>query len=318
MSVEVTRGHTTFALLRQEIHSDQRYKTPYWVGIHRDPISEIRNSGICYAVLRFPACFIEIYPQHASSDFLDFYPEQRSYSLIYARDPLGSTISLDHRSDTTSSIGDPLRSKIQSRKLEGSNGIQDLLVKLHQGILLDDGSNTVISEIFWDHISDFGILGYLPLTLARTWGIPAPRWFLFPAPHTVWEKEMIFFLLYSCISNLFSRYPENFKSLDLSLWDDLFLEVMSGRIFAKFDIAPKAQLWPEHFETDSVRYRYMTLQIVYLGVVIIDLRSGQFRDLPIIWQWGKIASTSNTYQIASNRSERWWIWLRSTSPCNLH
>ena len=49
---------------------------------------------------------------------------------------------------------------------------------------------------------------------------------------------------------------------------------MSGRIFAKFDIAPKAQLWSEHFETCSVKYEYMILQIVYLGFVI-SLTSGQ-------------------------------------------
>ena len=55
---------------------------------------------------------------------------------------------------------------------------------------------------------------------------------------------------------------------------DLVLEVMSGRIFTKFDIAPKAQLWPEHFETCSVQYEYRTLQIVYLGFVI-SLTSGQ-------------------------------------------
>ena len=43
---------------------------------------------------------------------------------------------------------------------------------------------------------------------------------------------------------------------------------MSGRIFAKFDIAPKAQLSPKHFETCSVQYGYRTLQIVYLRFVI--------------------------------------------------
>ena len=40
-------------------------------------------------------------------------------------------------------------------------------------------------------------------------------------------------------------------------------------------------------------------RILYVG----DLRSGQFRDLPIISQWGKNLSTSNTSQICSNRSE---------------
>ena len=63
---------------------------------------------------------------------------------------------------------------------------------------------------------------------------------------------------------------------------------MSGRIFAKFDIAPKAQLSPEHFETCSVQYGYRTLQIVYLGFVM-SLTSGQvnFVTSPIISQWAK-------------------------------
>ena len=60
----------------------------------------------------------------------------------------------------------------------------------------------------------------------------------------------------------------------------LFL-VMAGRIFAKFDIAPKAQLSSEHFETCSVQYGYRTLQVVFRICHIIDLRPGQFRDLPI-------------------------------------
>ena len=70
----------------------------------------------------------------------------------------------------------------------------------------------------------------------------------------------------------------------LSLYDlwlvryEHVLEVMSGRIFSKFDIAPKAQLLPEHFETCSVQCGYMTLQIVYLGFVI-SLTSGQVNFL---------------------------------------
>ena len=59
---------------------------------------------------------------------------------------------------------------------------------------------------------------------------------------------------------------------------------MSGRIFAKFDIASKHSFDPN---TCSVQYRYMTLQSVYLGFVI-SLTSGQFRDMPIVSQWGKI------------------------------
>ena len=86
-----------------------------------------------------------------------------------------------------------------------------------------------------------------------------------------------------------------------------FLEVMSGRIFAKFDIAPKAQVRPKHFETCSMHgmgYGHGTAQIAYPGFChIIDLRSGYFRDLPFNGQSMGKSSTSNTYQISSNRSK---------------
>ena len=36
------------------------------------------------------------------------------------------------------------------------------IVELYHGIRLDHGSNTAVSrEIFWDHISDFGIHGHV-------------------------------------------------------------------------------------------------------------------------------------------------------------
>ena len=84
--------------------------------------------------------------------------------------------------------------------------------------------------------------------------------------------------------------------------------------FCKFDIASKAQLWPEHFETCSVQYGYMTLQIAYLG---LSYHWPQVRSIswPALYKsMREKSSTSNTYQIASNRSEWWWMWLRMTSP----
>ena len=83
------------------------------------------------------------------------------------------------------------------------------------------------------------------LTLARTWGGGGG---VRPPPFE-WEISMLV------------RY-------------NLFLEVMLGCIFAKFDIVPKAQLWPNHFETCSVQYRHRTLQISYLRFSL-SLTSGQ-------------------------------------------
>ena len=107
--------------------------------------------------------------------------------------------------------------------------------------------------------------------------------------------------LHSCISN---RSPECLKILSLcDLWlgrYDLVLVVMSDRIFAKFGISPKAQLWPKHFETCSVQYGYRTLQIVYLGF-FISLTSGKvnFVTCPCYKSMGKIPQISISYlQIA--------------------
>ena len=95
------------------------------------------------------------------------------------------------------------------------------------------------------------------LTLTRTWGgggvrCHPPGGFLSWTSHRLrWRADF----LHTCISN-FS--PDCLKMLSLcDLWllrYGLVLEVMSGRIFAKFEIAPKTQLWPEHFETCSVQY----------------------------------------------------------------
>ena len=42
--------HRSSFVIRQEILSDPRSKTPYCCGIHRDPISDKRNSRIFYAL----------------------------------------------------------------------------------------------------------------------------------------------------------------------------------------------------------------------------------------------------------------------------
>ena len=86
---------------------------------------------------------------------------------------------------------------------------------------------------------------------------------------------------------------------------DLVLEVMSSRIFAKYDIAPKAQFSPEHFETCSMQYGYRTLQIVYLRFVI-SLTSGQVNFVAIRSQWGKNQVPQiliRSLQIAQNDDE---------------
>ena len=59
------------------------------------------------------------------------------------------------------------------------------------------------------------------------------------------------------------------------------------------------KIWNFH---DLVYYQVPTTcisRIFYIG----DLRSGQFRDLPIISQWGKNSNASNTDQICSNCSK---------------
>ena len=60
----------------------------------------------------------------------------------------------------------------------------------------------------------------------------------------------------------------------------LYSEIMSVRIFAMFDIVPKTQLLPKHFETCSVQYGHRTLQIVYLYLgFFISLTSGQVNSV---------------------------------------
>ena len=69
--------------IRQEIHSDLRSKTPYCVGIHRDPISDNRNSRnfclLCF-LKRLTTFFHENIYSTCDFDFdqvilLIFYPE---------------------------------------------------------------------------------------------------------------------------------------------------------------------------------------------------------------------------------------------------
>ena len=54
-------GHRSAFAITQEVHSDPRSETPYCVGIHRDPISDKRNSRIfCALFKRLTTFFIEI------------------------------------------------------------------------------------------------------------------------------------------------------------------------------------------------------------------------------------------------------------------
>ena len=56
-----------------------------------------------------------------------------------------------------------------------------------------------------------------------------------------------------------------------------------------FTIVSRPQWLRERFESFRIWYTTKYLQLVYLGFFYIgDLRSGQFRDLPIISQWGKV------------------------------
>ena len=81
---------------------------------------------------------------------------------MYARDPLGSTISLDHRCDTTSSIRDPWDPRSNAKHYRGIQWDPRSTVEFHHGIRLDHGSNAAFSrEIFWVQRSVFGIHGHV-------------------------------------------------------------------------------------------------------------------------------------------------------------
>ena len=68
---------------------------------------------------------------------------------------------------------------------------------------------------------------------------------------------------------------------------DPILEVMSGRIYSKFDTAPKAELWSKPLKL-SVCNTGIGLYKSYISDFhIVDLRSGQFGDLPIVSDWAK-------------------------------
>ena len=79
--------HRSSFAIRQEILSDPRSKTPYCGGIHRNPISDKRNSRIFYALFnRLIAFFIEILIQHALSyDFIDILPRNSVVNTWYMR-----------------------------------------------------------------------------------------------------------------------------------------------------------------------------------------------------------------------------------------
>ena len=80
---------------------------------------------------------------------------------------------------------------------------------------------------------------------------PLLRWFFLAGPRTVWDRELIL-----CIAAFLTFLQISWKfqvSMTFGWWD-FVLEVISGRIFAKFGIALRAQVWPEHFETCSVQY----------------------------------------------------------------
>ena len=77
-----------------------------------------------------------------------------------------------------------------------------------------------------------------------------------------------------------------------------------------FPSASRPQWLREIFEAFRIWYttKYLQSYNLYISYFYIgDIRSGHFRDLPIISQWGKNSITSNTYQICLNRSE----------PCSL-
>ena len=79
-----------------------------------------------------------------------------------------------------------------------------------------------------------------------------------------------------------------------------------------FTIASRPQWLRERFETFMIWYTTKYQQLVYLGFFYIgDLRSGQFRDLPIISQWGKTKIPQiriRSVQIVENHAQLGYCW----------
>ena len=79
-----------------------------------------------------------------------------------------------------------------------------------------------------------------------------------------------------------------------------------------FTIASRPQWLRERFEAFRIWYTTQYLQLVYLGFFYIgDLRSGQFRDLPIISQWGKTQMPQiliRSAQLVQNHAQFGYCW----------
>ena len=95
---------------------------------------------------------------------------------------------------------------------------------------------------------------------------------------------------------------------------DPILEVMSGRIYSKFDIAPKAELWSKPLKL-SVSNTGIGLYKLYISDFhIVDLRSDQFGDLPIVSDWAKnqvpkyLTHLFNSLRMMMNYLTRAWPW----------
>ena len=104
---------------------------------------------------------------------------------------------------------------------------------------------------------------------------------------------------------LFRNFPENFssrspkfRSPDQVKWPHLRKKKKSNRVPATL---VERKIW--NFQ-DLVQYQVGTCYLCISDFYIGDLRSGQFRDIPIISQWGKTQMPQlGTYQVCSNRSE---------------
>ena len=84
------------------------------------------------------------------------------------------------------------------------------------------------------------------------------------------------------------NFPENFRPRSPKIRSPG--QVKWPHLRKKITIGSRPQWLRERFEAFRIWYTTKYLQIVYLGFLfyIGDLRSGQFRYLPIISQWGKL------------------------------
>ena len=91
-------------------------------------------------------------------------------------------------------------------------------------------------------------------------GLPYPRWFFFSLHPTRFSilGQIWYICIPSCVF-IFSPGRQKIQVCFFLMRYDL-LQVMSGRIFASFDIMPKAQLWSKHFELQSALRTYRTLR----------------------------------------------------------